>query len=336
VEAHGPAWTETEHLATNGPFRLARWQPGYSLVLTRNPDYPCEVKGNVEQVSLDLSVDDPSQQIALYEADRLDIVFINPSPDASRAQQRHAEEYFTSPGLSTQYIGFNVTQPPFDDPRVRRAFAMAIDKERLANVALSGGFFPATGGFVPPGMPGHSPGIGLPYDPERARGLMAEAGYPDGRGFPALECLRRTKFGDVDCDYLRAGWREILGVDLEWDIIEWSQFLARMEQRPPHVYRTGWVIDYPDPDNTLRLSRHQPWSRWQNERYIGLVERARRATNQPERMRLYQQAEQILMQEAPVVPILYGQIHWLVKPWIRYSVSPTSWTSWKDVVIEPH
>jgi ABC-type oligopeptide transport system substrate-binding subunit/DNA-binding SARP family transcriptional activator len=336
VEAHGPAWTEPEHLVTNGPFRLERWQSGHSLVLTRNPDYPCEFTGNVEQVSLGLSVDDPSQQIALYEADRLDIVFINPSPEASRARQRHADEYFSSPGLSTQYIGFNVAQPPFEDPRVRRAFALAIDKERLASVALSGGFFPATGGFVPPGMPGHSPGIGLPYDPERARRLMAEAGYPAGRGFPAVECLRRSIFGDVDCDYLRAGWGEVLGVNIEWQIIEWSQFLERLDHRPPNIYRLGWVVDYPDPDNTLRLSRHQPWSRWQDERYIELVERARRATDQPERMKLYQQADQMLMQEAPIVPILYGRFHWLVKPWTRYSVSPISWTSWKDAVVEPH
>jgi oligopeptide transport system substrate-binding protein len=336
VEAHGLAWAETEHLVTNGPFQLERWQPGQSLILNRNPDYPCQFSGNVEQVALEMSTQDPSEQIALYEADRLDIVFINPSPEASRARQRHAEEYFSSPGLSTQYIGFNVTQPPFDDPRVRRAFAMAIDKERLASVALSGGFFPATGGFVPPGMPGHSPGIGLPYDPEQAQDLMAEAGYPDGRGFPAVECLRRSIIGDVDCDFLRAEWRETLGVDLEWDIIEWGQFLDRLDQRPPDMYRVGWVIDYPDPDNTLRLSRHQPWSRWEDERYIGLVERARRTTNQPERMRLYQQADQLLVQEAPIVPILYGQFHWLVKPWTRYSVSPISWTSWKDAVIEPH
>jgi ABC-type oligopeptide transport system substrate-binding subunit/predicted ATPase len=336
VEAHGATWTEMEHLVTNGPFRLERWRPGHSLVLNRNPDYSCRFSGNVEQVSLDLSVEDPSDEIALYEADRLDIIFINPSPEASRARQRHADEYFSSPGLSTGYVGFNVTRPPFDDRRVRRAFAMAIDKERLASVAMSGDWFPATGGFVPPGMAGHSPDIGLPYDPERARDLMAEAGYPDGRGFPAVECLRRSIFDDVDCDFLRAGWREILGVELEWDVIEWGQFLDRLDQRPPHVYRVGWAIDYPDPDNTLRLSRHKPWSGWEDERYIGLVERARRTTNQPERMRLYQQADQILMGEAPIVPILYGRIHWLVKPWTRYSVSPISWTSWKDAVIEPH
>ena len=114
-------------------------------------------------------------------------------------------------------MGFDVNRPPFDDPRVRRAFVLATDREMLADVALRGYVFPATGGFVPPGIPGHSPGIGSPYDPEGARQLLAEAGYPDGRGFPVVGALLpRAAITLAGCEYQQAQWQENLGVEIVW------------------------------------------------------------------------------------------------------------------------
>jgi oligopeptide transport system substrate-binding protein len=160
----------------------------------------------------------------MYEEDALETIFFGDlsQADLDRARQRHAEEYVVGPWLATFYVGFDVSRPPFDDPRVRRAFTLATERETLADVAMRGYVFPATGGFVPPGTPGHSPGIGLPYDPEGARQLLAEAGYPSGLGFPAIDCLapssRLAPVPIIEC--LQAQWLENLGIEITWKQIE--------------------------------------------------------------------------------------------------------------------
>jgi oligopeptide transport system substrate-binding protein len=337
VEAHGDAWTGLEHLVTNGPFRLERWEPGHSMLLTRNPDYPCEVTGNVEQVALTLNVNSMAEQLALYEADELDLVMVWGTPEANRALQQHAGEYLSGPALYTQYIGFNVGQPPFDDPRVRRAMAMAIDKDRLANVTLGGQYFPATGGMVPPEMLGHSPGIGLPYDPGQARQLLAESGYPEGRGFPQVVGLVNQVNKKRGAEEVRNQWRQTLGIDVTWQGLEWADLLRRLERERPALLLMGWGADFPDPDNALRTSTHSQWVGWHNEAYVRLLEEAKHVADHEARMRLYQQADRILVKDAAIVPIVYSWDQFLLKPWVR-KLSPSSmtWTLWKDVIIEPH
>lgn len=335
VETHGEAWTKVEHLVSNGPFQVERWQPGHSLILARNPEYRGQSTGNVQEVALTLNVDEPTEQFALYETDRVDIVYLHPSPAGDRMRQQHAAEYLSGPTLYTQYVGLNASQPPFDDLRVRHAFALATDKEKLAGVTLLGYVFPATGGFIPPGMPGHSPGIGLPYDLEGAQRLLAEAGYPAGSGFPVVEGLLAHK--EPVMFALAEQWHENLGVEVVWKIVDWGAILDQLERDPPLLFRMGWRADYPDPDNPLRLGIRANWVGWQNEIYSELVEKARRITDQGERMNLYQQAERVLIEEAAIVPVLYGGQHWLIKPWVRkFSPSVMPWAHWKDVIIESH
>jgi oligopeptide transport system substrate-binding protein len=137
--------------------------------------------GNLQRVELSFLAD-PSARLKMYEAsgsDILDMMFFPPA-ELGDARQRHAGEYVLGPRLWTSYVGFDVSRPPFGDVRVRRAFALATDRGILANVVLRGHGAPATGGFIPPGMPGHSPEIGLPYNPDQARQLLGEAGYPGG------------------------------------------------------------------------------------------------------------------------------------------------------------
>jgi ABC-type oligopeptide transport system substrate-binding subunit len=257
-----------------------------------------------------------------------------------RARQRHPDEYVTVPRLGTYYVGFNVSRPPFDDRRVRRALALATDRERLADVVLRGGVSPATGGFTPPGMPGHSPGIGLAYDPQTARHLLAEAGYPDGRGFPALDCLTRTGFGHYH-EYLAGQWLENLGVEITWQRVGRERFLDRMfhdriEERP-HMGIEGWVANYPDPDDFLRESDMRRYIGQWNEAYDRLVERAGQVADHSERMKLYRQADGILVEEAAVILLAYTRWNYLVKPWVsRFPTAAIRRHFWKDVVIEPH
>jgi oligopeptide transport system substrate-binding protein len=339
VEAHGSAWTAVQNIVTNGPFGLEARNPGESVMLSRNPVYQGRFRGNLERVELSF-LPDPSARLRMYEADDSDILDMTffPPAELDDARRRHAGEYVLGPRLWTSYMGFDVSQPPFDDVRVRRAFALATDREALAEVVLRGHSAPATGGFIPPGMPGHSPRLVLPYEPDRARQLLAEAGYARGCGFPPAELLARRGH-EPQSEYLKAQWQENLGVDvaLTWETMEYEVFFGRLRRESPTMFLLGWVADYPDPDNFLRISTFRHWTRWQHKAYDSLVEEARRVMDQGERMRLYERADRILIEEAAIVPLTYSRLHLLVKPWVRqFPVSAIKWWFWKDVVIEPH
>jgi len=341
VKAHGEEWTDVDKIATNGPFQVGSWEKGESMVLIRDPDYHSRFSGNLQSVEVHF-LKDPSGHSALleeYEADCLDIYGVYALlPNAiDRARQRNPGEYVVLPALNTYFFGFNVLKMPFNDFRVRRAFVLATDMDKLSNVVLGGYVFPATGGVVPPGMPGHSAGIALPYDPEGARKLLAEAGYPDGRDFPTIQCLAPTPV-DAIKEYLLAQWRDNLGVEVEWESIKWSEFIERFYGEETHDM--GWyggIADYPDPNCFLCKNLTVWMEKWQNVRFDNLIERARVVTAQEKRMKLYKQADKILVEEAAVMPLNYGRWHIFVKPWV--SKCPTSAIyiyRWKDIIIEPH
>jgi ABC-type oligopeptide transport system substrate-binding subunit/class 3 adenylate cyclase/tetratricopeptide (TPR) repeat protein len=340
VDAYGSEWTDPQHIVTNGPFRIESWHAGKSLVLVRHPDYTGHFSGNLERVQLlELELDSP-HTLQMYQAgavDVLDIQYLSPS-DLERARQRHAAEYIRLPWLATQYVWFDVDQPPMDDERVRRAFVLSTDRRELANVARKGLESPATGGLVPPGMPGHAPGIALPYDPTTGRELLAQAGFPAGRGVPCLAGVAPTLWTEY-AEFLQRQWRENLGVDVSWVLFHPEEYFGpdQPEQWPArvHILLGGWVADYADPDNYLRFIPRL--YNWRNETYNQLVEKAMGVMDHVERMQLYAQAESILVQVAPMLILTYRSRHVLLKPWVkRYRVSPTGEVSWKDVIIEPH
>jgi ABC-type oligopeptide transport system substrate-binding subunit len=337
VDAHGEDWTRAENIVANGPFDLEVCQPGKSMTLTRNLHFRGPFAGNVQRVELFTGLDSPEAQ-SLYQSDGLDVLplWLRPGPEMDRVRQRHADDYLSGPSLCTHYIGFDVSRPPFNDHRVRRAFVLATDKEALVNTVMGGYVFPATGGFVPPGLPGHSPEIGLPYHPDQARQLLAQAGYPQGRGFPAVEGL--TILGtEPMVAYLTAQWYENLGVNVTWQTINVATMISRVNKAPPQILRNAWFADYPDPDNFLRTAWIRRQVRWQNTAYESLVAQAQRATDQGERIDLYRHADKILIEEAAIMPYLYEREHLLVKPWVsRYPMSPMNQWFWKDVIIEPH
>jgi len=337
VQRHGAGWTDEVNLVTNGPFRLERWEKGELLVLLQNPDWHGSPTGNVSRVELSLS-EEPSVQLQWYEADELhilDMQFFGPVElDAARAL--HAGEYVTIPQPFTSYVGFAASESPFHDPRVRRAFVLATDRETLAEVVMRGFVSPALGGFVPPGMPGHSPGIGLTYDPGQARRLLKEAGYPGGQGFPLIEFMVHTDPASTFvAPILQSQWQEILGVTIRRQATEWADYLDRINRQPPHLFLWAWVADYPDPGSFLTVCPFRSQTRWQNETYNSLVEGASQVLDQRERLSLCQEAEHILIGEAPILPLVYYRSHLLVKPALaRIPLSPMAYWFWKDVVIE--
>jgi ABC-type oligopeptide transport system substrate-binding subunit/class 3 adenylate cyclase/tetratricopeptide (TPR) repeat protein len=337
VETQGEAWSEVGKIVTNGPFILQEFIPGKHLIMVRNPGYHGLYNGNVECIEFCL-VEDMSSTLQWYESNQLDIQRLwGLSPhEVDHARHRRAEEYVACPGAGTGYVGFDVSRPPFDDLRVRQAFAMSVDKESLNHVALKGFVFPATGGFVPPGIPGHSEGVGLPYDPEQARKLLADAGYPAGQEFPDINALTFVD-GAPYAEFLQLGWKDILGIKIPWEVVEWGEYLNRMIREPAQVFGAAWLADYPDPDSFLRTSNLQQVTSWQSQIYRNMIETARYTPDQSERMRLYRQADKMLIEEAIIVPLSYFRDHILVKPWVKkFPVSSIRWLYGKDIVLEPH
>ena len=341
VEQRGAAWADGAGIVTNGPFTLASWERGESMVLVRYPHYHGRFGGNVHQVTLSILPGmDKSHPIKMFQAGLVDAA--DPSSpeldekDVADALRCHLGEPGTRPAVSTGYLAFPVGQAPFDDPRLRRAFAQATNREALPEATLGSYVFPALGGFVPSGIPGHLPDIALPYDPERARQLLAEAGYPGGKGFPPVNWLAAPS-GRMTAENLQAQWRDSLGLETRWRVMEWADFSAMLGPDPPSPFLLIWIPDWPDPDNFLRIAMRLRVPSWRHGTYWALVGEARRAMDQNKRMRLYAHAERILAEQVPLLPLSYFGWHSLLQPWVkRYPRAAPIHQFWKDVVIEPH
>jgi|GEM_PF-374546 len=329
VALAGQGWAEPERLVSNGAFRLSAWQQENEqqgdILLARNPGYHGRFLGNLSQVKL-CAHPSPQARLQAYESDQLDLLSLRDfKEEREQIRQKHPGEYLSAPNLGLQYLGFAVQKAPFDDARVRRAFVMAVDRERYADEFLHGFAFPGTGGFVPPGMPGHSPAIGLPYDPEQARQALAEAGYPAGAGFPPVEFIAGPGL-EQDLEYLVAGWQTELKISVRGTVLDWDGYLERLQKDLPGLYMSIWVNDYPDPDNFLRANDAVSWAGWREPRYLELVEAARQALDQQKRLELYREADRILIQAAVLMPFKYLRSHFLLKPWLkRFPVSAIAW-----------
>jgi len=339
IAAHGLGWTRPETIATHGPFRLESWIPNEMIVLTRDPNYRGQFGGNLKRIELALMAKVARETVLdRYVANQIDLV-TSGSTLLERLRHQYPDEYHRQPAALTSYLAFDATRPPFDDTRVRRALAQAIDRRELTQGLLQGISSPALGGLVPPGLPGHAAHIGLAYDPARARQLLAEAGYPAGRGFPEIEAYVADggETTRITNQYLMDQWRDQLGVRVTWRTLDFLTFQATLRASTPQLYVMAWIADYPDPDNLLRLALHQPYSRWYNDRFEQLLESARRLTDPTERLKFCQAADRLLIDEAGLIPLAYGYYHILLKPWVkRLPVSPLKTTYWKDVIIEPH
>jgi oligopeptide transport system substrate-binding protein len=199
---------------------------------------------------------------------------------------------------------------------------------------------PATGGFLPPAFPGHAPDIGLPYDPEVARRLLAAAGFPNGQGFPGVRWVHaRGPTNERVIPFLHKSWRENLGLDLAAQSLDFRRLFESLAGDLAQLTVIGWSADYPDPDGMLRVTFHSRGGvnnpRWRNARFDQLVEQAARVTDHAQRIALYREADRILVAEdAAVMPLAYGQGRMLVKPWVTLPPSPSIFVPLNAIVVE--
>lgn len=324
VEGLDQPWTEPNRMVSSGRYRLAESRAGERLVLNLNPHYRGYARGNVGRVECPIPPD-YDHAMELFDRDELDgicLIMADPATVA-RMKLKYRDEFLSPPQLSTVFLTFLCDRPPFDDPNVRRAFIFAIDREQFAREAARGQYQPALGGLLPPGMPGHSPGIGLAHDPDHARARLDQAGFPGGRGFPRLSLIFAGGPDEKrNVASLANAWKQVLNVDVDLIGLGWAEFFAQWEQGFAPISLIGWSADYPDPDSMLRMIFHSQDGihpgHWSNTEFDGLLEEAARIQDQKRRIGLYQEADRILVaQDAAILPLGYARGKQLVKPWVR-------------------
>jgi oligopeptide transport system substrate-binding protein len=335
------------HWVGNGPFVVEAIRPGEALVLTRNPAYTGRFTGNVGRVEINqrFAANEWEAMIEMFRSGGYDICGIWNFPPQAHAAVRswHTGEYLVAPTLTVGAWIFNVTQPPFDDLRVRRALQCGVDVCGLIWQVNEGRISPGTGGWAPPGMPGHSPGLAPTFDLAAARRLLAAAGYRDGADLPRTRILGED--APVAHHYsvaFRGQLRDNLGITVERQSpgpTEHDRILRTATIPPANLMWLGVTVRYPDPDSLLRVMGERVWRMVgrRHAEYDRLVAEARGLQDHAARLALYRQADAILIREAYVWPHLYARTHLLLQPWVkRYPVSPLPMSFWKDVVIAPH
>ncbi len=302
IEKHGDNWTRPENLVSLGAYKLKVWEHDKAIVLERNDDYYGE-KAKIKNILAYMIVED-STSMNLYETKKLDVIDEVSSTDLNK--YKNAPEFSKKPLLVLQYYGFNTKKKPFDNHLVRQAFAHAVNREEIVTI-LAAGQMPLTS-WIPTGMFGFEPERGLKFDPDRAKKLLAQAGFSDVKKIPKITLVVNTS-DDIKriAENFQAQIKKNLGIDIEVANEEWKVLLNRLKTDPPSIYRMGWVADYPDPDNFLNLmtsSSSQNHTRWKNPAFDKLVEQGVSELDKDKRRAIYSRAQKILVEDdVPALPL---------------------------------
>jgi len=309
----------------SGPYRLARWDQGSLIILQPNQYY--YGKKATARVAFQLLDGIP---MSLYETGKIDVTEISELYIDRAADEMgpFVDQLHVFPEFSLQYIGFNTNKPPFDDPLVRQAFNRAVDKEHIIRI-IQKNMVSRADGIIPPGMPGYNKELkGLAYDPAQARELLAKSRY--SAGLPPVT-ITVLGWGGVDVEpYLGAiiqDWKNNLGADVSIRLLEPDPFHYNLQQEVDEMYLLGWVADYPDPQNFLQTlfytGSEYNHGRFSSKELDDLIDRAAIEQDHDKRMGLYREAEQVVVDQAPVMPLWFNRNYVLVNPRVKnYSIDP--------------
>lgn len=315
IEKFENRWTEPGNIVTNGPFRLTSWKHENEIELSANPTF-FRGKPAIDKVTMYM-INEKTTAVAMYEQGNLDFMDDHSIPPLDKPRLSKLPGYKLVPQLRGEYYGFAVDRKPFDNPKLRKAFAMAIDRSVFSKI-LQGGQTPATS-WIPPGMLAHNPEIGLAFNPEEARKLLREAGYPDGKGLPPIVLGYNTLDDNkLVAEAVQSMWHKNLNVVVNIENQEWKVYLKKLQNDPFVVHRAGWGADYPDPDNFMKLFTSNSGNnhgRWKNPQYDQLLEQAAIEQDATRRTKLYDQAQKILTEtDAAIVPLFWKSESTLLNP----------------------
>ena len=317
VEREGSRWVRPENIVVNGPYLLTEWVPLDHITLERNGRYHSVDTVAIERVDVRI-IDDAATRYKLYVAGDIDWLFSVPHAYIPRLKHSR-DDFHIADSLATYYYMCNTERPPLDDPQVRHALNLAIDKEAIVHHITKGDERPARN--VVPRLPGYDGPYGGEFDPARARELLAAAGYPGGAGFPLLEITSNAMdMHRLIAEAIQGMWREHLAIEASLDTSEWTAYLHRQQVGDFHVARSGWAGDYRDPMAFL-----EPWYCDGSNNHTGycepafdaLLNQARAEADPDRRHRQLRQAEEILLRDLPLIPVFHYTMPYLLAPDIR-------------------
>ena len=330
IAEFGDEWTRPENMVSNGPYNLKSWTPQDKIIVVKSDTYWDKANVGCDEIVI-YPIDDQNTATNMYLNGEVD--WIMETPPNQLDKMKLDKGYITNATFITYYYQFNQTKPPFDDVRVRAAFTMAIDRQELVDKVTRGGQFPAFG-LTPP-LPGLYPAVvAFEEDYDKARALLAEAGYPNGEGFPETTILYNTSEGHKSiAQYVQQKWAEVLGVEVQIENQEWATYLDNKQNQNFEVARAGWQGDYVDPNtfltDLLYSGSGNNDGKYASDEFDGLLAKAATMPGGPERFDVLREAEELAMgEDFAVMPFYY----YSSANWIDRDV----WGGWYPTVQDIH
>lgn len=329
IEKYGDEWIHPENFVGNGPYTLDKWIPHDKIVFTPNETY-----WDRETVKLDKVIfyplEDENTTLNMYNQG--DIDWIERVPNARLEEMKLSDDYINDATLVTYYYQFNQTKEPWTDARVRKALAMCIDRTEICDRITRTGEFPAYG--ITPSLPGYPALKCFKEDVKEAKKLLAEAGFPDGKGFPKFNLIYNTDERHKNiAEYCQQKWEEILGIECTIENQEWATFINNRQNQQFDVARSAWGGDYPDPNTFLQdlldSESGNNDGKYANSEFDALLKKASLMPGGPERFAVLEKAERIAFeQDMAVIPFYhYSQAHW---------IDLDEWGGWYTNVLDIH
>ena len=344
ISRYGDKWTKPEHMVTSGPYKLSQWVVNERIVAERNPRYWDNAHTVINKVTY-LPISSETADVNRYKAGEIDIVYTVPINQFAQLKKTMGDQLDVSPQLATYYYEFNTTRPPFNDPRVRRALNMALDKDIIAEKVMGQGQRPAWLISQPDigGVKLHNPEYASwPRDKRiaEAKKLLSEAGYNESHPLVFNLLYNTSESHQRIAIAASSMWKKNLGVEAKLQNQEWKTMLDAMHTHNFDAVRYAWIADYDDAAtflNNFRTGDSENTSQYSNPAYDEALRNAAKASDTTARGKFYQQAEDLLGQDVPAIPVYHYVRTHLVKPWVGgFTPDKLGYYYSKDMYIKKH
>ena len=344
ISRYGDKWTKPEHMVTSGPYKLSQWVVNERIVAERNPRYWDNAHTVINKVTY-LPISSETADVNRYKAGEIDIVYTVPINQFAQLKKTMGDQLDVSPQLATYYYEFNTTRPPFNDSRVRRALNMALDKDIIAEKVLGQGQRPAWLISQPDigGVELRNPEYASwPRDKRiaEAKKLLSEAGYNESHPLVFNLLYNTSESHQRIAIAASSMWKKNLGVEAKLQNQEWKTMLDTMHTHNFDAVRYAWIADYDDAAtflNNFRTGDSENTSQYSNPAYDEALRNAAKASDTMARGKFYQQAEDLLGQDVPAIPVYHYVRTHLVKPWVGgFTPDKLGYYYSKDMYIKKH
>lgn len=338
IEKYGnQMWIKPANIVCSGAFNLTVWSPYDKIVVERNPMF-----WDNANTKLDRIIFPPTEELTtamnMYKGGEVDAVQTNTAPPAWRRQLATKKDYYGAPYYGIEFVSLKTTMPPINDPRVRRAMSMAINREIIADQAPDR--VPLTG--FSPDSADYKSVRGTNYDPEGARKLLAEAGFPNGKGFPKIEIMYNTSESvKQTMEFIQSMLKRELNIESELTNVEWRVYLENKRSDKLNykgIIRTGWIGDYVDPNSFLELMTSGSTNNgagWKDAKYDQLFQAANAEIDPAQRVIKLQATEGYLLSQQPVIPLYVVPISIMTKPYVKgLEANLLDQHNWRGVYID--